>query len=118
MPCLGEGALGSNPPGGGGDRSPFCFFAPGVDLPADGAFVLLPWSYKLCTVPRGAGAVHSHAGRWVTVKGWVEPLIREDCFLMDVDSLVVDGMKTGYRAKLMVYPNGYVGPYRLGTVWR
>ncbi|NLO25591.1 MAG: ComEC/Rec2 family competence protein [Clostridiales bacterium] len=62
----------------------------------------------------GAGAVHSHAGRWVTVKGWVEPLIREDCFLMDVDSLVVDGMKTGYRAKLMVYPNGYVGTISVG----
>ena len=63
-----------------------------------------------------AETVQSHAGRWVTVKGWVEPVIREDCFLLDVEGLLVDGEDIGYRGKLMMYPGGDVGKVTIGTV--
>jgi competence protein ComEC len=62
-----------------------------------------------------AEVVQNRAGRWVTVKGRVEPVIRDDCFLLDVESLVVDGEDLGYRGKLMVYPGVDVGGITVGA---
>ncbi|HZX46072.1 MAG TPA: ComEC/Rec2 family competence protein [Clostridia bacterium] len=61
-----------------------------------------------------AGTVQGYIGRWAKLKGRVEPVIREDCFLVDVDSLVVDGRDIGYRGKLMLYPSGDIGTITVG----
>lgn len=50
-----------------------------------------------------AGMVHRHIGDWVTVKGRVEPVIREECFLLDVEDFVHKDENIGYRGRLMVY---------------
>jgi len=61
-----------------------------------------------------AGTVQGYIGRWAKLKGRVEPVIREDCFLVDVESLAVDGMDIGYRGKLMLYPSGDIGTITVG----
>lgn len=58
--------------------------------------------------------VHSFDGRWVRVTGRVEPVVEEDCFLLDVDRLLCDGSDIGYNGKLMVYPYGDVGEIKVG----
>ncbi len=63
-----------------------------------------------------AEAVQEFEGEWVTAEGRVEPVIEEDCFLLSVDSMILNGRDTGYRGKLMVYPGGDVGAVTVG--WR
>ena len=61
-----------------------------------------------------ASTVQGYIGRWAKLKGRVEPVIREDCFLVSVESLAVDGRDIGYRGKLMVYPGGDIGAIAVG----
>ena len=61
-----------------------------------------------------AGTVQGYIGRWAKLEGRVEPVIREDCFLVDVESLAVDGRDIGYRGKLMLYPSGDIGAITVG----
>jgi competence protein ComEC len=62
----------------------------------------------------GAEAVQRCEDRWVYVEGRVEPAIGEEYFLLDVDSLLLDDINTGYRGKLMVYPGGNIGGITVG----
>jgi competence protein ComEC len=63
-----------------------------------------------------AETVQLYIGRWAKLEGRVEPVILDDCLLVDVDSLMVDGSDTGYRGKLMLYPGGDVGRVTAGAI--
>ncbi len=109
MPCLGDRNLDAHAPGGCGLCPALCFL-PQKDIPVDGAGVFLHRCLLLRPPQEAdAGTVQGYIGRWAKLEGRVEPVIREDCFLVDVESLAVDGRDIGYRVSLCCIIQGHRG---------
>lgn len=92
-----------------------------INLPHKGLYLLVAVVFFLTGATvftiHGAKAnmIRGSVGRWAHVEGTVEPVIGENCFLVNVESLKVGDRDIGYQGGLMVYPQGHIGTVTAGT---